>query len=113
MGGSADNGKQSEGEEGLFHGLKKLAGWLYSSRIALRIEDVKFEPQPGREFGPKLVEPVKEIEDGRFELAFGAEEGGVDDFLAQELPQALNQIQVGGIGRQKDLHQGLINQPSR
>ena len=45
---------------------------LHSSRIGLRIEDVKFEPHAGREFGAKLGESVKESEDGGFELAFGA-----------------------------------------
>ena len=58
-------------------------GYLYSSRIALRIEDMKFEPHPEREFRAKLVESVKEIQDGSFELAFGAE-GGVDNFLLQK-----------------------------
>ena len=48
---------------------------LYSSRIGLRIEDVKFEPHTGREFLAKLVESVKEIEDGGFKLALGAVKG--------------------------------------
>ena len=68
---------------------------LYSSRIALRIQDVKFEPHTGREFGAKLVESVKEIEDGGFKLALGAVKGGVDNFLAQKLPEAFNQVQIG------------------
>ena len=39
---------------------------LYPSRIRLRIEDVKFEPHTGREFGAKLVESIKEVEDSGF-----------------------------------------------
>ena len=54
---------------------------------------------------PKLGEPVKEIQDGRFELALGAKERRVDNLLAQKLPPALNQVQVGRIGRQEDLHE--------
>jgi hypothetical protein len=50
---------------------------------------------------PKLREPVEEVEDGRFELALGAVKGGVDNFLAQKLPQALNQVQIGRIRGQK------------
>ena len=46
----------------------------------------------------KLGESVKEIEDGGFELAYGAVKGGVDDFLAQEFPEPLYQVQVGRIG---------------
>ena len=61
-------------------------GYLYSSRIALRIEDMKFEPHPEREFRAKLVESVKKIQDGSFELAFGTGEGGVDNFLLQKFP---------------------------
>ena len=61
--------------------------------------------------GAKLVESVKEIEDSGFELALGAVKSGVDDFLAQELPKAFNQVQVGRIRRQKDLHEALIGQP--
>ena len=61
----------------------------------MRIEDVKFEPHAGREFLAKLGEPVKEIEDGRFELTFGAVKGSVDDFLAQKLPEPFNQVQIG------------------
>lgn len=72
---------------------------------------MKFEPHTGREFGAKLVESVKEIEDGGFTLAFGAVKGGVDDFLAQKLPAAFNQVQVGRIRRQEDLHEALIDQP--
>ena len=68
---------------------------IYSSRIALRIQDVKVEPHTGREFGAKLVESVKEIEDSGFKLALGAVKGGVDDFLAQKLPAAFHQVQVG------------------
>ena len=70
-------------------------GELYSSRIELRIKDVKFEPHAGREFLAKLGESVKEIEHGGFELAFGAVKGGVDNFLAQEFLQPFNQVQVG------------------
>ena len=77
----------------------------------MRIEDVKFEPHTGREFGAKLVESVKEIEDSGFKLALGAVKGGVDDFLAQKLPKAFNQVQVGRVRRQKDLHEALIGQP--
>ena len=51
------------GSEG---GWENINACLYSSRIALRIEDVKFEPHTGREFLAKLVESVKEIEDGGF-----------------------------------------------
>ena len=69
--------------------------FVYSSRIALRIEGVKFEPHTGCEFLAKLGESVKEIEDGRFKLALGSVKGGVDDFLAQKLPAAFNQVQVG------------------
>jgi len=76
-----------------------MRGELYSSRIALRVEDVKFELHSGREFWPKLGEPVKEVEDGCLELAFGAVEGRVNDFLAQKLPQALNQVQIRRIRR--------------
>ena len=86
-------------------------GSLYSSRITLRIEDVKFEAHAGREFGAKLGESVKEIEDGGFELALGAVKSRVDDFLAQKLPEALNQVQVGRIRGQEDLHEALIGQP--
>ena len=67
---------------------------LYSSRIGLRIEEVKFEPHAGREFLAKLGESVKEIEDGGFELAFGAVKGGIDNLLAQEFPEPLHQVQV-------------------
>ena len=65
---------------------------LYSSRIALRIEDVKFEPPAGREFGAKLSESVKEGENSRFKLAFRAVKGGVDNFLPQELPELFKQV---------------------
>lgn len=61
----------------------------------------------------KLGESVEKVEDGRFRLALGAIEGGVDDFLAQELPQVLNQVQAGRIRGQKDLHEAFIHQPSR
>ena len=60
------------------HGLPVAIGYRllhavpYSSRIGLRIENVKFEPRAGREFLAKLGESVKEIEHGGFELAFGA-----------------------------------------
>ena len=60
---------------------------------------MKFTPHAGREFWPKRGESVKEVEDGRFELALGVVERGVDDFLAQELPRALNQVEMGRIGR--------------
>ena len=53
---------------------------VYSLRITLRIQDVKFEAHAGREFRAKLGESIKEIEDGGFELAFGAVKGGVYDF---------------------------------
>ena len=72
---------------------------------------MKFEPHTGREFGAKLVESVKEIEDGGFKLALGAVKRGVDDFLAQKPPEAFNQVQVGRIRRQEDLHEALIGQP--
>ena len=100
--------------------MSHVASWLrsnyvwrkiYSSRITLRIEDVKFEAHAGREFGAKLGESVKEIEDGGFELALGAVKSRVDDFLAQKLPEALNQVQVGRIRGQEDLHEALIGQP--
>ena len=60
---------------------------------------MKFESHTGREFLAKLGESVKEIEDSGFELAFGAVKGGVDDFLAQELLEPFNQVQIGRIGR--------------
>ncbi|AWM33980.1 hypothetical protein DDQ68_15000 [Hymenobacter nivis] len=61
----------------------------------MRIEDMKFQAHPGREFWAKLGESVKEIEDGGFELALGTEEGRVDNLLAQKLPQALHQVEIG------------------
>ena len=88
-----------------------LIAQLYSLRIGLRIEDVEFEPHTGPEFGTKLIESVEEIEDGGFELVLGAVKSGVDDFLAQKLPEALNQVQVERIRRQEDLHEALIGQP--
>ena len=60
---------------------------------------------------PVLVEPGKEIERRCFERALGAVELRVDDFLMQKLPQPFNQVQVGRIRRQKDLHQALVGQP--
>ena len=57
----------------------------------------------------KLGESVKEIEDGGFKLALGAVKDGADDFLAQELSEPFHQVQVGRIGRQKDLHEALID----
>ena len=58
----------------------------------MRIENVKFEPPTGREFGAKLSESVKEGEDGRFKLAFRTVKGGVDNFLPQELPELFKQV---------------------
>ena len=55
---------------------------------------MKFEAHAGREFLAKLGESVKEIENGRFELALGAVERGVDNLLAQGFPEALNQVQI-------------------
>ena len=59
----------------------------------------------------KLGESIEEIKGGGFELAIDAVKSGVDNFLAQELQQALNQVQVGRIRRQKHLDQALIGQP--
>ena len=58
---------------------------------------MKFEAHAGREFRAKLGESVKEIEDGRFELALGAVKGGVDDFLTQKFPQTLDEVQIGRV----------------
>ena len=55
----------------------------------MRIQDVKLQAHQGREFLPVLVESVEKSEDGGLELALGAVEAGVDDFLAQELPTAV------------------------
>ena len=85
---------------------------LYSSRSGLRIQDVKFEPHTGREFMAKLGESVKEIEDGRFKRALGAVKGGINDFLAQKFPQTLDEVQIGRVRGQEDLHKGFIGQPS-
>ena len=41
----------------------------------------------------KLGEPVKKVRDGRLERALDAVEGGIDNLLAQVLPEALNQVQ--------------------
>ena len=56
---------------------------LYSSRIELRIEDAKFEPHAEREFIAKLGESIKKIEDGGFELAFGAVKVRWSDYAGQ------------------------------
>ena len=60
---------------------------------------------------PKLREPVREVEHGGAKLAFGAIERGVDNLLAQIFPEAFNQVQIGRIGRQEHLANGLIGQP--
>lgn len=36
---------------------------------------------------------------------------GVDDSLAQKLSEAFDEVQIGRIRRQKDLHEALISQP--
>ena len=54
---------------------------------------------------------MEEVETRRLECPLGAVEVGVDDFLAQELPEPLHQVQVGRIRRQKDLHEALVGQP--
>ena len=58
----------------------------------MRIEDAKFEPPAGREFGAKLSESMKEGEDDRFKLVFCAVKGGIDNFLPQELPELFKQV---------------------
>ena len=89
-----------------------LACLMYSSRIGLRIQDVEFEAHAGREFGAKLGEPVKEIEDSGFKLALGSVKSGVDVFLTQKFPQTLDEVQIGRIRRQKDLPEAAY-QPAR
>ena len=93
--GQLDGGDAASSEQSTKISLRRLTGKihaptnLYLSQIELRIEDVKFEPHAGRELRTNLGEPVnlgestKEIEDGSFELVFGAVKDGVDDFLAQ------------------------------
>ena len=73
---------------------------------------MKLPVQGEREVLPKLRKSVKEVEDGRAELAFGAVKSGVDNLLAQVLPEALHQVQVGRIRGQKYLANGLVGQPS-
>ena len=60
---------------------------------------------------PKLGEPVEEVEHSSSKLAFGAVEGGVNDLLAQVFPEALNQVQIRRVRRQKHLADGFIRQP--
>ena len=77
----------------------------------MRIQNVKFEPHTGREFGAKLVESVKAIENGGFKRTLGAVKSGVDDFLMQKFPQPLDEVQIKRVRRQEDLHKGFIGQP--
>jgi hypothetical protein len=60
---------------------------------------------------PKLGEPVKKVQDSGAKLALGAVEAGVDNLLAQVFPEALKQVQIGRIGQQKHLADGLVGQP--
>ena len=85
---------------------------LYLSQSGLRVENMKFTGQKGREVWPKLGEPGKEVKHGRAKLSLGAVKSGVDNLLAQVFPEALDQVQVGRIRRQKHLANGLVGQPS-
>jgi hypothetical protein len=43
---------------------------------------------------PKRVEPEEKAEHGLAKRALGAVEAGVDNLLAQKIPQPLNKVQI-------------------